>query len=308
MHIILSNSSPAFTFPARLPLSWRLQFRQQPGQMAQQCSPVLPLSGQKWLAWMDIWPQQDFWQPLIHPDVPLYIRGVPRRLAARLRQLGWQLLPQGVEFVLDANHQPLRQAGLQKLVDRGMRKVYIQEEPVNSETEHLLAILSAQSPHAGKKQLRYLFRSQVGQCDRLWLARTRDSRKPLAAISVTRNGAAYWHTEQWVRHRQAPVGCMEALVVHIHQILAAQGHSLSLGEVPFWPKERYHAAAAWVAAAGRWLSPVYAAAGLFRFKQKFGGRPLPLYLASSHHSPLWALPDVYVQCGLPLPTPGQFFG
>ena len=119
--------------------------------------------------------------------------------------------------------------------------------------------------------------------------------KWLAAITLSTIAPHYVHTELLLRHKEAPVGIMEALITAIAQRLTLEGVShLSLGNVTPLPAAESDAIFAtyrhpkelWLRSQlsfrlGRALNFVFNAEGLWRFKNKFTPRWEPLYLCAS---------------------------
>ncbi len=107
--------------------------------------------------------------------------------------------------------------------------------------------------------------------------------KWLGAITLSTPAANYVHTELLLRHREAPVGVMEAIVTTKTHQLALEGvKHLSLGTVTPLPAvesetifaAHRHPNELWtrsqlVLQLGRALKFAYNAEGLWRFKDKF---------------------------------------
>jgi hypothetical protein len=143
-------------------------------------------------------------------------------------------------------------------------------------------------------QLKHTERSRFDSSTRCFAFTTSEQRW-LGAITISSPGPEYAHCERLLRHRDAPVGIMEAIITALAEKLAAEGvQHLSLGTVTPVPAEEIdrifkphrHPEELWSRSRlafglGSALRFVYNAQGLWRFKNKFSPRWEPLYLCAS---------------------------
>lgn len=127
--------------------------------------------------------------------------------------------------------------------------------------------------------LHHLFRTHLEKGLRLFTLQSSQN-QPLALITITCNSPAAWQTELMVRHPQAPVGVMEALIAGIfEQLQREQARYWSLGEVPFTVSPgNLTLKANMLQQVGKRMGFAYQSQGLFQFKNKFQPKWRPLYL------------------------------
>jgi lysylphosphatidylglycerol synthetase-like protein (DUF2156 family) len=146
--------------------------------------------------------------------------------------------------------------------------------------------------------MQHLWRTQAADCDAALLANCRLTGQPQALLTLSHLQAHCWQLETLLRAPQAPMGTLEALILHAQQLAAQHQAALCLGEVPLTALPYQGCWAHRQHLARRLLAAHYAAKGLLRFKQKFWGHATPLYLAANHMPPLCAVPDVLWVSGL----------
>lgn len=277
---------------SQLPLSWA---------RTRTTNPVLdvvklPFSASAWIPTAEIPHQYSFDQlyrehlsRMPHGFV-LQSCGLPLR--DYLIEQGCQVAAMGAEAILDLPWRGKR--SVRELARRGRRHGAVHEVELNRMHQHKLAQLLRESPSRQGTQLRYTERSGFDASTRCFVFETAE-KKWLAAITLSTITPHYVHTEQILRHREAPVGIMEALITAITQQLAQEGVGhLSLGTVTPLPAAESdsifaahrHPKELWVQSQlsfrlGRALNFAFNAEGLWQFKNKFTPRWEPLYLCAS---------------------------
>lgn len=287
-----SPLSASALWKPQLPLSWRQVPHLQ--QINSKTTP-LPLCNASWLTWADAPGISAAHSWLTRQEGPVFLRGVPPSLAVSLRQVGWQLAPQGICHTLPPTYLAPRHPAL--LARRALRHISI-VTVCATEAEAALVTLRTSASFAKRRPLQHLWRTQATDCDAALLALSRHSGQPMALLTLSKMQPFCWQIETLMRAPQSPIGSLEALILHAQQLAAQHSAALCLGEVPLTPLPYQGPWAQWQHLARRLLASHYAAKGLLRFKQKFRGHTMPLYLAANRMPPLLAVPDVLWVSGL----------
>ncbi|MDM8518465.1 phosphatidylglycerol lysyltransferase domain-containing protein [Anaerolineales bacterium HSG6] len=210
-----------------------------------------------------------------------------------LIEQGCQVAAMGAEAVLELPWRGKR--SVRELARRGRRHGTVQEIPLNQTHQHKLAQLIDNSPARQGVQLRHTERTEFDESTRCFVFETKEKVWMGAITLSTVVAPTYFHTELLLRHKDAQVGVMEALVTAIARQLAQEGgERLSLGNVTPLPETESEAIFAphrhpqelWTQSqlsfqVGRSLNFAYNSEGLWRFKNKFISRWEPLYLCAS---------------------------
>ena len=205
---------------------------------------------------------------------------------------GFQAAPMGVEAILDLPWRGKR--SVRELARRGRRHGEVREIEVSGRHQEKLARLRAASSSRQGVQLRHTEREMFDDSTRCFAFEAADGQW-LGAITLSENSPEMTHTELLLRHQDAPVGIMEALVTAIAAQLTREGvQQFSLGAVTPVPDTAIedvlapsrHPDEQWLRGQlflrlGRWFNFAYNAQGLYRFKNKFSPRWEPLYLCAS---------------------------
>jgi len=209
-----------------------------------------------------------------------------------LLQQGCQAAPMGAEAILDLPWRGKR--SVRDLARRGRRHGFVREIELGPQQQHKLARLIKSSSARQGVQLRHTERTAFDASTRCFVFETVE-KAWVGAITLSRNAPHTFHTELLLRHREAPVGIMEALITAIAEQLTLENvRHLSLGAVTPIPE----AAIDGILAPSRHLDELWRrsqlafrlargfnfafnAEGLWRFKNKFSPRWEPLYLCAS---------------------------
>ncbi len=209
-----------------------------------------------------------------------------------LIQQGCQVAAMGAEAILDLPWRGKR--SVRELARRGRRHGTVHEIEFSSKHQIKLAQLINDSASRQGVQLRHTERSEFDDSTRCFIFETAEQ-KWMGAITLSTLAPNYVHTELLLRHREAPVGIMEAIITAIaHQLVLEGVQHLSLGAVtplpaaesePIFAAHR-HSNELWTRSQlafrlGRALRFAFDAEGLWRFKNKFSPRWEPLYLCAS---------------------------
>lgn len=290
------SDKPSHLLSERLPLSWVKREIDQPIYYHTR----LPLSKIHWVYWADI--PQDFSFQQIYNDylstLPggFLLRGCGREIANYLSEQGYEVLPIGSEAVIDLTGDILQKKSLRELVRRGMRWGAVKEIDRNEETLRKFETFHHHTRHSREPQLRFLFRDRFESHERCFVFSTPENRW-LGSIVLSQMNRDLMHTELILRSPHAPVGIMEALLIHAAKHLKAEGYSrLSLGEVPFYHNEApMTLKSRSINSAGRMLKFAYNYRGLFHFKDKFSPHWQPLYLCAKPRFTLRMMLDLFIQ-------------
>ncbi|RMD87893.1 MAG: DUF2156 domain-containing protein [Candidatus Dadabacteria bacterium] len=204
------------------------------------------------------------------------IRGVPKQLAITLAKNGCMALGLGAHAIIRLNDF-VPSKSLSALEWRGLRKAELKEDyPVSC--RHIASYVLSRSRLSKYVQIEKLFQTELTESQRFFFARCLKTGKCDAYISLSRCGPKKWHIEQMVRSCDAPVGRMEALLLHaIRKLYKENQESLSLGEVPFHIKPdlslsgclRSSAIGLSAYVASLAIRHRYNITGLYNFKRKF---------------------------------------
>lgn len=285
-----------------LPLSWARTQVTSPTLRTLQ----LPLSRRTWAPCADVPADWSFQQLFAHSLQPLpggiILQGCNERLAHFIMTQGGQVAQVGAEAVLTVA-RPDKPSVL-TLARRGLRWGQVAPIQPDAANQAKMRALWESTVHGTKPQLQCAFRTDFDASVR-GFALVSPAGDWLGAMTLSQVKPGYWHTELLLRHQEAPVGVMEALVIEVKNRLLAEGQTwLSLGTVPFVtlpdPLQRAGCRYPWQAACrgrviarlGRLLRFGYNYRGLYAFKAKFGPAWQPLYLCGWPDLPWRILPDL----------------
>jgi lysylphosphatidylglycerol synthetase-like protein (DUF2156 family) len=277
---------------AQLPLSWARTTTAEPEFNVVK----LPFTSPDWIPMAEIPHHTSFDQVYreylsrLPQGFVLQSCGLPLR--DYLIQQGCQVAAMGAEAVLDLPWRGKR--SVRELARRGRRHGSIRELELSPGHHHKLAQLISEASSRQGTQLHHTERPAFDASTRCFIFETAE-KKWLGAITLSTTAPNYIHTELLLRHREAPLGIMEALITAIAQQLALEGVGhLSLGNVTPLPAAESatifaahrHPNELWMRSQlsfrlGRVLNFAYNAEGLWRFKNKFAPRWQPLYLCAS---------------------------
>ena len=256
----------------------------------------LPLTSVQWIPLAEVphnLPFEELYQSYLHPHSNgVVLQSINVALRDYLIGQGWQAAALGAEAILDLPWRGKR--SVRELARRGRRHGTIQEVENNLANQAKLSQLIGQSSARQKVQLSYIERPKFDESTRLFVFETAE-KQWLGAITLSINSAKVAHTELLLRHQNAPVGIMEALITAISQQLTEEGFTqLSLGNVPLVSTaenaelfaQHRHPQELWLRSQlmfklSRGFNFAYNAEGLWNFKNKFTPRWEPLYLVSS---------------------------
>ncbi|MGA1192196.1 MAG: phosphatidylglycerol lysyltransferase domain-containing protein, partial [Bdellovibrionota bacterium] len=206
----------------------------------------------------------------------------PEPLSRLLHLPQYRIIPFGSEAILNIRDDVLP-SSVTQLAQRALRKGVISLQCKVSPPQILPTFPSRRASTA----LRGLFRRAPSKNQACFVFTATESAVPVAWITVSRRSEHHRHVEQLQRSSAAPVGAMEALLVHAVEYLQGQGvASLSLGEVPciipddtmladgFVPERVFRALNR---VSKRVLEPRYSPEGLYVFKNKFNPRWEPVH-------------------------------
>lgn len=268
-----------------LPLSWRRTDGLRPVYHGFS----LPLSRVRWITFADI--PLDYSHPILHEDIAAtfpdgYVfRGCSPEMAACFSASGCSVARTGLEAVLELDGAHMERRTVIASLARGRRHGVVEELDMHDAALRRLSVFQEQTMHAGRPQLRHLFRGAQSRNCRAFVFCSHTG-EWLAAMTLSERGRHQMHTELMLRHRQAPGDIMECLVAAIFDRLGGEGmREWSLGEAPFMMGmdsgmpltaiERFM-----VDAASR-CRHAYDFDGLYRFKNKFAPLWRPVMLCSS---------------------------
>jgi len=277
-----------------LPLSWARARVVEP-----QFTVVrLPLSGAAWIPVADVpfhMPFNVIYNRLAELQGNGFVLQLCNRALSRfVTRRGGQALQVGLEAVLPLQKDHQFKPSVEALARRGLRHGRVREVLAGPNSDGALARLAAASRHGRKPQLAFAYRTRLESGGR-GFALVTSGGDWLGAVTLSRASQTGLHTELLLRHRAAPVGVMEALVLHVFSVLQAEGWTQwSLGGVPFasmddlpgvkggGPGYRQRLQKSHVVnQAGRTLKFAYNYRGLLNFKAKFTPRWEPLFLCGS---------------------------
>lgn len=285
-----------------LPLSWS---RSQAIRPAYRDVP-LPFSTARWITLADI--PEDYSAAILHEDLALtypagfVFRGCPPGLAARFAAANCHTLNTGYEAVLDLHGPHLDGKRVRGALSRGSRHGKVEEVVMNEPNRMKLSLFRQETRHAGKPQLRHLFRDRPDHTCRCFVF-SDEAGRWLAAMTLSERGRQELHTELMLRHNHAPGDIMECLVAGICGILKSEGMlELSLGEVPFVMLGERNTAdpgslELFMVRLMTRLKHAYDFEGLFRFKNKFAPQWRPVMLCTSEEPSALLLTGLAIAMG-----------
>jgi hypothetical protein len=187
-----------------------------------------------------------------------------------------------MEAVLNTSQDHFNKRSLKDLVKRGNRHGIVQKISYSEKNETKLNRFKKYTSHANEPQLKNLFQTDFNEHNSLYVFK-KFNNDWLGAILLSQNGKEKLHTELILRHSDAPVGIMEALVYYIFEEAKKNGwKELSLGEVPFKIEHRsFDLRSYTIKSAGRLVNFAYNHNGLYNFKNKFQPGWENLYICSS---------------------------
>lgn len=211
----------------------------------------------------------------------IILRGCNEGISQYLRTFGFSRFLTGCEALLNTSYPHFERRNLKELVKRGRRHGFIKEQDFTAATTTAkFEQLKKSSVHASEPQLKYLFRTETDITQRLFTFADRSDRW-LGAVTISRNNPHKYHTELIVRHANAPVGVMEALIQYIFETMKTENITyLSLGEVPFITCGKKSAHNLVLFLIKKTTGFAYNSDGLYFFKNKFRPDWQPLYLCA----------------------------
>lgn len=284
-----------------LPLGWARAGVAEPRLHTVQ----LPLSQQTWIPTAEIpfdipFEQiyRDYLQALPNGFVLQFCNGA---LSRYVTKNGGEAVQIGQEAVLPLQQKPWDRPSLQALVRRGLRWGKVEEVAVDPANRDRLSQLVAATRYAHRPQLSLAFRTGFDNTTR-GFAFVAPNGQWQAAVTLSQVTANYLHTELLLRHRQAAVGVVEALLVTVAETLQHHGlQAWSLGGVPFARTESPVTPAAHTLKStavnylGQILQFAYNYRGLYRFKDKFSPCWRPLFLCGAPSFPWRVLLDLAIK-------------
>lgn len=263
-----------------LPLSWARGEQ----NTAQVHSTPLLFKRTRWLSLAEIPEEQSFDSIIdeaLHEGKRILIRGCTPAITRRLQSRGFDAMCLGREALLNLEKDITFKKSTRQLIRRGRKKGHLREVFIDSENRLLLQQLKRNSPHGRKPQLRHLFRGTppAKKPAFIWVD---EAGNWLAAITVSHISGEKAHTELMVRHQQAPIGVMEALIDAVARILKDRGYRyFSLGEAPFIQGNTPDFRSILINGMGKTLRFVYNSESLYRFKNKFSPQWQDLSICAS---------------------------
>lgn len=242
----------------------------------------LPFSRFTWLPFADIPGTYNLFDLYgdLHRSFPegFVIRGCHPDIANLFLSQRHETFRTGIEAVLklsDSAHFEGRK--VRAALKRGWRHGFVEEVPPEAMHSGRFRALLASSRHAGKPQLRHVFRSDPLHASRCFVFSS-ISGNWLACVTLSRQGAKAYHTELMLRSRHAPGDIMECLITEISARLREEGaEELSLGEVPFLLHKDDHQPLSWLE------QIVFSAAPMFRHAYDYE----KLYFFKNKFQPVW---------------------
>lgn len=263
-----------------LPLSWSRTRKNQPHLYRQH----LLKSKAEWLSIAEL-PEDAAFFDIIHnlkkdSNKKFVLRGCGEELSYALQQQGFEIVPVGVEAVIDLQKNMRRKKSLHKLLRYSLKYGSCEKIAYSKENVQKLNTLMQQTRHAEKPQLFHLFNTSFTNDMEGFIWKSR-SGEWLAAITISRINKIKVQAELLLRKEDAINGSMEALIYSVANDLAKKGYrSWSLGEVPFIFDNPRHLPikSRLFVAAGRRFRFAYDAQNLFSFKNKFSPKWTAVYL------------------------------
>lgn len=214
--------------------------------------------------------------------IPTILRGIPEPLSRLLHLPQYRIVPFGSEAIVNLRGYSLP-SSVRQLARRALRNGAI-FSPCRLSTPQMLPIFPSRRASTA---LRGLFRRAPSRDQDCFVFTAAETAVPVAWITVSRRSEHHRHVEQLQRSSVAPVGVMEALLVHAIEYLQGQGvATLSLGEVPCIIPDNAMLTQGVVSArvfralnrvGKKVLEPRYSPEGLYVFKNKFNPSWEPVY-------------------------------
>ena len=286
----------------RLPLSWCRKEIEYPNFNTVH----LPISGFSWISTAEIplqYSNQEFFNDLIKDFPGFVIRGLSSASAGYLKDRGADVIRTGAEAVVDLNNPGGLKRSVLELARRGGRCGSVHEVPHSEFYVNKVSRFVLDSPHAPEPKLSHLYRTGFDPSTRCFVLATEKDRW-MGALTLSFQDESYAHTETMLRRKTAPVGVMESLFVSVMRTLKDEGYThLSLGEVPFisggasdaLPELSGSYAKELIFRSKRLLRHSFNYKGLYDFKNKFGPKWAPVYLAAKPRISWRLLVDLYFQ-------------
>jgi len=241
----------------------------------------LPFSRHAWLPFAEIpgsYNLFDLYEDL-NNSFPegFFIRGCHPDISELFRSLKHDTFRTGIDALLDLSDRAhFEGRKVLAALKRGRRHGVVEEVSSDSIHSGRFRELLAATRHAGKPQLRHVFRSNPSQAVRCFVFRS-FSGSWLACLTLSRQGIRAYHTELMLRSKNAPGDIMECLITEVSARLRDEGAGeLSLGEVPFMLHKDDHEPLSMLEQSVFSVAPLirhaYDYEKLFFFKNKF--RPL----------------------------------
>lgn len=291
-----------------LPLSWARTDRTTPAFD----SVRLSLSQLQWFPLVEVPMEQSFEQlytdHLSQLPTGFVLKSCPVPVRDYLIEQGCEAAPMGLEAILDL---PWRgKQSVRRLARLGLRHGAVSEVECTVANQQKLAQLINKTPRSRRVRLRYTERPTFDASVRCFVLETPEH-EWLGAITLSTNRPGYVHIELLLRHVDAPIGVMEALISTIAEQLTHEGFTqLSLSNVPLPPAEESEAVFAkhrhpqerWrlsqtAFGLGRRLQFAYNGTGLWTFKNKFQPRWEPVYLCASPRLSLGTIAGLAYEIG-----------
>ena len=251
----------------------------------------LPLSGLTWIPTAEIpcdYSIDDLYRNLVSDYPEFVIRGLSAETAAYFQERGSDVVRTGAEAVVSLDHLEDMKPSVLELARRGGRWGRVKEILYSDINAGKLFRFINESAHAPEPRLSHLFRSGFDQSTRCFVL-TNDKDGWLGAVTISSPRQPHAHTELILRSRSAPVGVMEAIFVSLMRTLKDEGYShFSLGEVPFISSESGDSVPGlsglylkeYIFQSERFHKLSFNYKGLYDFKNKFGPKWQPVYLAA----------------------------
>lgn len=216
------------------------------------------------------------------PNSDIIIRGCNSELEKVMSGYGFSSIQFGMEAVLKTSDDHFNKKSLKKLIKRGNRHGIIEKIKFSVENKTKLNDFKKFTSHSNEPQLKNLFQTEFSEENNLYVFK-KFTDDWLGAILISQNSNEKLHAELILRHSNAPVGIMEALVHYVFEEAKSNGwNELSLGEVPFKIEHRsFDLISNAIKSAGKLINFAYNHNGLYNFKNKFQPRWENLYICSS---------------------------
>ncbi len=187
----------------------------------------------------------------------------------------------GKEAVLSFYKDHFNKKSLKQLIKRGLRHGNVDKIEYSADSVLKLNELKLNTIHSNEPQLKNLYIDFFHPSLDLFVF-IDNEKKWIGAVTISKNSPEKLHTELLLRHKDAPIGVMEALIFKVYQHYQNSEFSeLSLGEVPF-TLSKIKSINFWnrikIIIAGKIVRNAYNFEGLFKFKNKFDPEWNDIYL------------------------------